>query len=175
MQLDSVDAALRSIRLEHSLSIAAVITCVGACIAGVWWLRRAPRQGNVVPAGIARLSGCLAFAVVAGSAFLFGVCAGGEIGEPGKVRLVRALGAPVIRALDDYQRASGRYPASLESLVPAYLPSVALHAPESSLLGYPFSYRADSSTYELSASFAGPGMNTCRYRPRSTWRCGGYF
>ena len=175
MQADSISAALRDIRLEHGLAIAAIVASTVVPVLGLWWLHSTAR-GNDAPASrITQSVGCFGFVALAGAAFLFGVCGGGEIGVPGKVRLIRALSAPVIAALDRYHRTTGHYPNTLPELVPHYLTSTELHAPEASLLGYPFIYRANSGTYELSGSYAGPGMNTCRYRPQSSWQCGGYF
>jgi hypothetical protein len=175
VQADSITAALHAIRLEHGLAIAAIAASVVIPFLGLWWLHATAQRNRAPAAKVTRSVGCLGFVALAGAAFLFGVCGGGEIGVPGKVRLIRALSAPVIAALDRYHRTTGHYPNTLTELVPRYVTSAELHAPEASLLGYPFAYQADRGTYELTASYAGPGMNTCRCRPRSSWQCGGYF
>jgi hypothetical protein len=84
-------------------------------------------------------------------------------------------GAPVVAALDRYRREHGDYPTSLGDLVPAYMAGSELRAPEASMLRYPFEYRADSGSYELLVRYVDPGMNECRYTPRTAWHCGGYF
>jgi hypothetical protein len=175
VQPDSVAAALRSIAIQHWLSVAALVSALVVPLVGVWLLRRAAERTSVARASAIWASGCFSLMVYAGAALVFGVCGGGEVGESGKTRLARALGAPVIRALDTYHGAHGGYPSSLRELVPAYLSASALHAPERSPLGYPFAYESDGGGYELWMSYTGPGMNTCRYRPGSRWQCTGYF
>ena len=121
------------------------------------------------------LGGGFALLVYGTVAFVFAVCRGGEIGESGKRRLARAYGAPVVVALDRYHQEHGDYPRRLADLVPRYLADSELTAPQTSILGYPFEYRVDSSAYELLVRYVGPGMNECRYSPHRAWRCGGYF
>ena len=84
-------------------------------------------------------------------------------------------GAPAFSAIEAFHRDSGAYPATLRALVPKYLSQAALTAPESSVLRYPFEYRADSGRFELVVRYTGPGMNTCRIRPGNAWKCSGYF
>jgi hypothetical protein len=122
-----------------------------------------------------RTIGYTAISVFGLSMFFFGFCAEGEIGEGGKVRLIRALASPVIIALDEYRRVNGKYPTSLNDLAPRYLTPGTLQAPKTSVLARPFEYRADSTSYELSVSYIGPGANTCSYRPHSKWECGGFY
>jgi hypothetical protein len=175
MQSDSVSAALRTIAIQHGLAVAALVSGLVVPLAGLWLLRRAAERSPAGRATAIWASGCFSLLAYAGAALVFGVCWQGEIGESGKGRLARALGAPVIGALDAYHRERGDYPSSLRDLVPAYLSPSELHAPESSPLRHAFEYRADSGRYELWVSYTGPGMNTCRYRPGSQWRCSGYF
>ena len=175
MQKDSIAAALRLIAIQEWLSLAAMLSCVVVPVVGVWGLRRATRKRPAGRATAVWTTGCLALVAYAGVAFLFGACWGAEFPESGKVRLARALGEPVIDALEAYHEAHHSYPRTLTDLVPQYLTGPALHAPQTSPLGYPFGYEADSGGYELSVSYAGPGMNTCRFRPGAKWRCSGYF
>jgi hypothetical protein len=108
-------------------------------------------------------------------ALIFAVCWGGEIGESGKARLVRAYATPVIEALDRYHSVTHAFPGDLSELVPAYLSAEALHAPEQKPLDSAFQYSRDSAGYQLSVRYGGPGMNECRYRPDTQWHCSGYF
>src|SRR6478735_4721595 len=101
---------------------------------------------------------------------------------PGKGRKADAgykAAAPVIVALEKFQSERGHYPATLDELIPAYLPDskallVRRHAeparsPRSDIPSYRtgdswldwFIYRPDGETYSLMFSYAGPGMNTC--------------
>ena len=59
---------------------------------------------------------------------------------PVKGRLVRALGTPVVDALERYRDAHDGYPTRLDDLVPRFLTDTALHAPERSPLAQPFEY-----------------------------------
>jgi hypothetical protein len=88
---------------------------------------------------------------------------------------VRAYATPVIEALDRYHSVMHAYPSDLTELVPVYLSSEALRAPESEPLRSGFQYSRDSIGYQLSVEYSGPGMNECRYRPLTRWRCSGYF
>jgi hypothetical protein len=78
---------------------------------------------------------------------------------------------PVLAALADYQADTGRYPDSLDSLVPGYLAEL-----PAEVTGYPLVYeRADGKSYTLRFSYEKPGMNTCAYQPDSGWSCSGYY
>ena len=110
-----------------------------------------------------------------GVAFVFSTCWGGQVGEFGKNRLARAYGAPVVAALEAFHRDSAAYPRTLAVLVPHYLSAATLAAPQFSVLKYPFEYRADSGTFELIVRYTGPGMNQCRIRAGTRWRCDGLY
>jgi len=173
--VDSVTAALRAIAVQQWLSIAAMLSIPVIPVVGIWGIRRWSAGRRAWQAGIMWGGGCFTLSLYAAVAFAFAVCGGGEIGESGKNRLARAYGTPVVTALEEFRRDSGAYPRALSALVPRYLSRSTLTAPDSSVLRYPFEYRADSGIFELLVRYGGPGMNTCRIRPGTAWRCGGYF
>lgn len=178
--MDSVSAALHTIHVENWRSTLAVVSALIVPAVGLYLLgRRAPVQSGSIQQKIvhatASLGGCLLLVGYAVVAFTFGVCGGGEIGDAGRHRLVRAYAAPVIVALEQYRAAHGRYPLVLTDLTPSYLSRAQLAAPERSVLQHPFEYRADSSSYQLTVVYAGPGINHCTYRPGKSWECGGLF
>ena len=78
--------------------------------------------------------------------------------------------APIIAALETYHQAHGQYPATLDTLVPAYLAAI-----PASVNGYPLTYQAVGGSYTLQFSYAGPGMNHCTYAPSTLWKCFGYY
>lgn len=82
---------------------------------------------------------------------------------------------PVIAALEAFARDSGRYPRSLEALVPGYLDRDALAVPGQAQEAYPFEYAIADSTYRLSFRYVGPGMNRCTFHPVTNWACTGHF
>jgi hypothetical protein len=173
--MDSVSAALHTVRVQHWMATAALVSVLIVPIAiGALWFRNRPGRSRrqQVALGFSTFLAALLYAMIA---FVFAVCRGGEIGESGKSQLARAYGAPVIEALNSYHSATHSYPAQLRDLVPGYLSPAALHAPESEPLKYPFEYSRDSSDYELSVRYTGPGMNDCVYRPGHGWHCVGYF
>jgi hypothetical protein len=173
--VDSVSAALRSVTIQSWSSGIAMLSIIFVPLLGIAMLRRWS-AGKPPWKGVAIwLSGCSSLLLYACVAFIFGVCGGGEIGESGKSRLARAYGAPVIGALERYHHDRGAYPATLKELLGSYLPAEDFVAPEASVLEYPFEYRADSGTYQLLVRYTGPGMNECRYTPRTLWHCSGYF
>jgi hypothetical protein len=172
--MDSVAVALRAIRLEElTKNLILVSAILVPVLVGVtaWRLsRNQPRRP--------RLERCEHTVLLAipytAAAFAFAVCTGGAIGESGKVRLGRALATPIVSGLERYQIATGAYPDSLAKLVPTYVSSTALHAPDS-LLGRSFGYARDSSGFTLEFYYFGPGANTCRHSPRHSWACGGTY
>lgn len=95
---------------------------------------------------------------------------------PVRARLVRALGAPVIEALERYRDIHGTYPSTLDELVPAHLAPSVLRAPEQSLLANPFEYEPTAHRYILRLREAPPGISGCEFAsvPRR-WYCSGYF
>jgi hypothetical protein len=173
--MDSVDAALRAVRLQHSVAIIAFVSAFVLPGVSLLALRRmtAGRTGRVWAA--AWLAGGTSALLYAAVAFVFSVCWGGQIGESGKSRLARAYGAPVIIALRHYDQTAGAYPERLADLVPGYLKSESLRAPDQVPLQYPFEYKRDSLGFQLLVRYVGPGMNECRYTPTAGWHCGGYF
>lgn len=173
--MDSVSVALRAVALQRWLSIAAMLSGVVVPLVAVWALRPWSARRQAWQASLIWVGGCFTSLLYCAAAYVFGVCWGGETGESGKNRLARAYGEPVVRALEAFHRDSATYPRTLRALVPTYLAPTALAAPESSVLHYPFEYRADSGRFELLVRYTGPGMNECRIGPNRTWRCGGYF
>jgi hypothetical protein len=77
---------------------------------------------------------------------------------------------PIIAALQAYHDKEGVYPATLDALVPDYLGDVAQAANE-----WPIEYRLTDTSYSLSFSYTGPGMNHCTYTPEAGWYCYGYY
>ena len=96
---------------------------------------------------------------------------------PVKGRLVRALGAPVVDALERHRDSLGIYPKRLDDLVPRYLSHDALHAPERSPIAQPFEYEPSGRRrYILRLREGAPGVSGCEFAsvPRR-WYCSGYF
>ncbi len=80
-----------------------------------------------------------------------------------------ALSEPVIAALEQFKAETGAYPASLDELVPNYLPAL----PTDDELD--FSYTATGDSYSFSFHYRGPGLNTCTYTPEEQWQCSGAY
>jgi hypothetical protein len=78
--------------------------------------------------------------------------------------------APLIAALVQYYQVKNEYPTGLSELVPAFLPDL---PPEIQAMG--ISYMRSESSYTLSFSYTGPGMNHCIYTPEKGWNCSGYY
>jgi hypothetical protein len=173
--MDSVDVALQAVRLQDSVSIVAFVSAFLVPGIALFALRRAT-AGRTREARVAAwLAGCTSALLYAAVAFVFSVCWGGRIGESGKSRLARGYGAPVILALAHYDQTVGAYPERLADLVPGYLSSENLRAPDRGPLHHPFEYTRDSLGFQLLVRYVGPGMNECRYTPTAGWHCGGYF
>jgi hypothetical protein len=101
--------------------------------------------------------------------------------------------APVIAALEKFHHDRGIYPATLNELVPQYLPSAALlnhggkqpvRPPRTAAFvsgwdnRYRFGYYRDknASAYSLQFSYTGPGMNHCWYDSKTKqWTAQGYY
>lgn len=80
--------------------------------------------------------------------------------------------APLIRALAAFHADSGAYPQRLNSLVPAYLPLDSLHPPAGWTDHRWPGYAASASGFELTFSYPGAALNTCRYQSGAgTWAC----
>jgi hypothetical protein len=77
---------------------------------------------------------------------------------------VRKAG-PVITACEDFQRRNGRYPKSLDQLVPEFLPSVPLA--RWTLLGNRFGYSEDPPSLYFAAMFH--GVVTYDFRSHKWW------
>jgi hypothetical protein len=174
-QDDSVSSALRLASFQLWTARTVLLSVVVVPAVAVFWLRHLARQRarrQKIELWITGIFSMLLYSVIA---FVFSVCAGGEIGESGKTRLARAYGEPVVHALEAYRADHQQYPLVLPDLVPKYLTAEALRAPAGPPLGYPFEYRRDSSSYELLVRYVGPGMNECRHTARGPWSCSGYF
>ncbi|MCC6169261.1 MAG: hypothetical protein IT329_18720 [Caldilineaceae bacterium] len=91
-------------------------------------------------------------------------------GEGRKAERGYAAAAPVIDALAAYQAEHQRYPATLDELIPSYLP--AIPQPEEMP---PLSYTRTDQGYQLAFQYVGPGMNRCTYTPAEEWDCMGYY
>jgi hypothetical protein len=170
--MDSVVAALRTVRTDVLTSrtllwSALVVPLVAWLIAWVL-LRHQPRAKRFAHSwATLTLSTPYSFVAV-----LFVTC---FIGDAGKQQLGRALAAPVVIALGQYETATGVYPDSLAQLAPTYLSSETLHAPERSLHQRPFGYARDRVGFTLSFYYIGPGANTCDLSPGRPWSCGGFY
>jgi hypothetical protein len=103
---------------------------------------------------------------------------------------------PVIDVLEKFRSEQNHYPATLDELVPNYLPDFKaflvgnkvepLHSPhahaeaslyrpgDSSLDS--FWYRRDNDSFGLMFRYAGPGMNSCSYDSKTKqWNAHGYY
>lgn len=170
--MDSVSAALRAVSIQDWSGNAALLSILVASLALFLVLRRVTSRRPRWQQVLTWASGCLVLLLYGSIALIFAVCDGGEIGESGKSRLARAYGDRVVQALARYQHDSSSYPANLTQLVPHYLSLDALRAPKASPLNYPFEYRRDSASYELSVQYSNPGTNWCSYTPEKNWSCG---
>jgi len=92
-------------------------------------------------------------------------------GEGKKAEVWMSASTPVILALERYHAVKGKYPESLETLVPVFLDSAG--GPHT---GDGFTYRPDSGQYELGFHYFGPGSNTCTLRSlEKRWSCYGLY
>jgi hypothetical protein len=78
--------------------------------------------------------------------------------------------APIITALEQHHAQTGAYPATLEALVPAFLPKFEYTVGEVNI-----DYRPTDKSYRLEFRYTGPGMNICTFTPDASWKCTGYF
>ena len=91
----------------------------------------------------------------------------GEVAERGY-----AICTPLIAALEKYRTEHQYYTASLNELTPRYLSSL----PEEDIKSMRVTYFSGGANYELSFSYAGPGMNKCTYTSeKQAWSCIGYY
>jgi len=104
-------------------------------------------------------------------ALLLGACPPPGQGSKAEAGYRRA--APVIVALDRYHQERGSYPETLAELPPGSLAAPASGQP----LGLQYKLRGEH--YELSFSYAGPGVNHCSYDSSAAepqrWKCRGYY
>ena len=98
-----------------------------------------------------------------------------RLGEGAKAEAGYRRAAPVIAALERYQRERGAYPDTLAILPTEWMPAQDKDSPA----GPPLRYVRSGERYELSFSYTGPGINRCTYAPSSDaparWHCGGYY
>src|SRR5690348_9477330 len=89
--------------------MAVMLSGVAIPVLAIWALRRLSAGRRARQATLIWVSGCFTSLLYFGVAYVFAVCWGGEIGESGKNRLVRAYGAPVVAGLEVLTRQqSGR-------------------------------------------------------------------
>jgi hypothetical protein len=92
-------------------------------------------------------------------------------GEGAKAEEGYQLSEPIIAALESYHAPNGEYPDSLDALVPDYLTAI----PSGEQIDELWYVRTDTS-YTLSFSYTGPGMNACNYTPEAgEWACSGAY
>ncbi len=125
---------------------------------------------RVVPSSSLRRAVVAATVVVAALAGPPG-CSSTPLGTGPVADAAYAEAKPVIAALESFKAAKGHYPAKLVELVPAYVPRV----PPESGPGTIFNFVPKGSSYQLSFSYEGPGMNNCAYEPGRTWSCRGHY
>ena len=84
---------------------------------------------------------------------------------------------PVIAALNRYRTERGSYPNSLAELPADWLPPLEERQPHSPDRGFAYARKGDA--YELTFSYAGPGINHCTHYSAPLddrrWSCGGDY
>jgi len=173
---DSVQVVLHDLTRVRVTGWLVAASAVGVPLLVVVLLARWRVGGGRTRRAVLRTIGSLAAAA-------YGLLAAGAAADwgrsseaPVRARLVRALGAPVIDALERYRDVHGTYPSTLDSLVPAHLTPSGLHAPEQSPIGQPFEYEPTARRYILRLREAPPGVSGCEFAsvPRR-WYCSGYY
>lgn len=108
----------------------------------------------------------------AGASLCLGLLLAGcpKPGEGDRAALGFQVCQPVIDALARYEAEAGGYPASLDPLAPAYLPTV-----PRAVNDHPIEYQRTAASYRLRFSYEGPGMNRCDFSPETKWVCSGYY
>lgn len=94
-------------------------------------------------------------------------------GEGEKASRGYRLAAPLIAALEGYRSINGRYPDSLELLVPSLvqeLPPTQRSDQEGGI-----EYFRTERAYVLRFRYSGPGTNSCEYKPQENWKCYGAY
>ena len=90
----------------------------------------------------------------------------------------RRLLQPVVDGLSAYHRTQGAYPAQVSDLVPRYvssLPDRPTWATDPAGPGAWWEFRTDSTGYELTFTYYGPGANHCTASAAEPWSCSGYY
>jgi hypothetical protein len=77
---------------------------------------------------------------------------------------------PVIQALEKYRQQKAAYPKKLAHLAPDYLADVPTKVNDEMI-----NYSNEGTSYKLSFSYIGPGINNCVYTPEDKWSCVGYY
>jgi hypothetical protein len=81
---------------------------------------------------------------------------------------------PLVHALSEFRSDRGKYPDSLEELVPAYLP--ALPKGDANQRPSDPEYGSAADGYSLSFRYSGPGLNSCHFDDNSdVWQCVGAY
>jgi type II secretory pathway pseudopilin PulG len=160
--------------------VGGILLLVGAL--GLPWLgfavlRRLGQRSKVTRSGILGL-GVVASVLISSIGILFAVCY--YPGPPGVGAVPRAAqrrAQAVAHALASYRTSSGRYPSSLEVLVPASLADTVLPRFRD-VVGSPLVYQSnsDGASFRLEFRYSGPGSNRCSRTDTSTrWECSGLF
>jgi|SRR5262245_4061642 len=161
--------------------VARILLLVGAL--GLPWLgfallrRRVARRSIVARRGILGL-GVVASVFISSLGYVFAMCY--YPGPPGVGAVARAAehrADAVANALTAYRASSGRYPSSLELLIPASLGDTVLPRFRT-VIGSPLRYQTDSAkqSFQLDFQYFGPGSNHCsRTHSSVTWECSGVF
>ena len=173
---DSIQVAMRAVEHERIAGLLIGLSIIVVPIGSVVLLAKWPLPGGRFLKAAQRAAGTLAACLYATIAFAFVSYDGARVGQAPKARLARALGEPVVAALERYRAEQGFYPESLVTLVPRYLAPAAYRAAERSPLDQPFEYERHDRTYLLRIRYEGPGVNQCEYASApQTWYCSGSF
>ena len=136
--------------------------------------RRATSPGSATAGGGFRLFGVgVALApIILWFAFCTPPPGQGRRAHEGKQR-----GATLVAALEEYRRTTGRYPDSLNQLVPTFASSEIVQKATTARQADAWEYRVDSTaSFHLAFHYVGPGRNRCSITAsRPTWGCSGYF
>ena len=172
--VDSVTVALSAVERERVMGLLIGISIFVVPIGSIVLLAKWPLPGGRFLKAAQRAAGTLAAFLYATIAFAFVSYDGVHVAQTPKARLARALGAPVIGALEKYRADQGSYPDSLVHVVPRYLAPAAYRAAQRSPLDQPFEYERHDDSFILRVRYEGPGVYQCEYAssPR-TWYCSG--
>jgi len=171
-----VDAAARALAAVHAarfvVAASALLVPVGVVVLLARWRVRGSRARRA----LLRTAGSLV-------AIVYGVLAAAAAADwahrvegPARGRLARALGAPIVDALDRYRADHHVYPTHLAQLVPTYLAAADYHAAERSPLAHPFELTTDGPRFLLHVRDAPPSPSRCLFASATRqWYCDGYF